>query len=296
MVDTTATEPRAVFHYTSQSGLVGIIKDSKVWATSICYMNDAREFNYARQLLHDTVISLVPSDNEPFARLLPFLKPSPSTWDVFPDIFVFSLSEQSDRLGLWRAYAGGTSGYSIGFSTRELTAAAESAGFTLVKCTYDLREQKELISRLIDDTRVWVNSFGASDAHMLEDIGRSFWEAFVILAARIKHPSFIEENEWRLVSKGMTIPKPIDGKELRESKALFSVPREVLLRAGPSTLVPYVEIPLINSEGRLPLYTVRVGPNVDPHRAAHSVNVLLQTSRQSALKGVGLSTIPFRTW
>jgi hypothetical protein len=34
------------YHYTSQRGLLGIIKEKKIWATNIRYLNDEREFDY----------------------------------------------------------------------------------------------------------------------------------------------------------------------------------------------------------------------------------------------------------
>src|SRR5207245_2334277 len=39
--------PDILYHYTNQSGLLGIIENSKIWATKIRYMNDATEFELA---------------------------------------------------------------------------------------------------------------------------------------------------------------------------------------------------------------------------------------------------------
>lgn len=273
------SEPRALFHYTTQTGISGIVGSSSVWATSICYMNDAREFNYARELLKDTLESTIFRDDEPFTGVVPFLKPT--SWDVYPNIFVFSLSEHDDCLGLWRAYGGGATGYLLGFTTSELRSVAKKEGFKLVKCTYDLAEQRALVSGLIDRTRSWVNSLPSTSLEIFHaSITQRFWDEFALLASQIKHPSFSEEGEWRMVSNGMAVPRPIDGKELSESKAMVSEPRQIQLRPGPSTLVPYVEVKLINSDGHLPLYLARVGPTIDPHRAAHSVSLLLSTSKQ----------------
>ena len=61
-------------------------------------------------------------------------------------------------------------------------------------------------------------------------------------------------------------------------------------------LIPYVEVPLKNADGQLPLYCVRVGPAIDPLRAVDSVRLLLEISKQHVQKGIGKSVIPYRTW
>src|SRR5229473_2809916 len=44
--------PRTLYHYTTQAGLLGIIKCRCLWTTNIFYLNDSREFNYALELAH----------------------------------------------------------------------------------------------------------------------------------------------------------------------------------------------------------------------------------------------------
>lgn len=49
-------KPRSkIFHYTSQSGLIGIVTTKSLWATSIHHLNDATEFGYARTLMKTAV-------------------------------------------------------------------------------------------------------------------------------------------------------------------------------------------------------------------------------------------------
>jgi hypothetical protein len=294
-VEAGAEYPRALYHYTTQTGLTGILRDRVAWATNVCYMNDAREFNYARELLHEAAASFQHAAGEQFAGTLPFLRPP--TWDVYPDVFAFSLAEHADRLGLWQAYSGGSTGYSIGFSTVELVATAEEAGFRLVKCSYDKSEQQKLVLDLLEETRATVNRLPPAALPILEhSVTANFWNAFAILAARIKHPSFAEESEWRFVSDGMQVPRTIDGKELRESKGWVLEPRQIRVRVGPSTLIPFVEMPLAGNDERMPIYHIRVGPSIDPPRAAHAVQTLLFSCNQHSQKSVHPSTIPYRTW
>ncbi|PTR10514.1 Protein of unknown function (DUF2971) [Nitrosospira sp. Nsp5] len=295
MVESGPKDPRALHHYTTQNGLIGIIRDRVVWATNICYMNDAREFNYAMELLREAMASFECGDTEQFAFVLPFVRPQ--AWDVYPNVFVFSMSEHKDRLGLWRAYAGGVAGYSIGFSTSELREAARKAGFHLVRCTYNREEQQQLIAKFVEDIRSWVNSLSAGEFSMRQHtLIQNFWDNFALLAAQLKHPSFSEEAEWRLISDGMYVSRPIDGKELSESKAWVTEPRAIRIRTGQSTLTPFVDISLSNNEELLPIYSLLVGPSIDPTRGIHAVQMLLLSCKQHSTKGVGASTIPYRTW
>lgn len=295
MSQETPEHPKALYHYTSQTGLVGIIRDRTAWATNICHMNDAREFNYARELLYMVLETFEFDENEHFANLVHSLKPA--TWDIYPNIFVFSMSKHHDRLGLWRAYSGRSTGYSVGFSTAELKAICERAGFRLVRCTYNKEEQQRLILELIQDTRSWINSFDENRLSMLRDHAtEKFWEAFAILAAQIKHPAFFEEDEWRLVSDGMYIPRSADEKPIDESKHLVFDGRKINVRTGPSTLTPYVDLPLANTDGLLPIYHILAGPSIDPERAVHGVQMLLYSHNQHSQKSVHGSTIPYRTW
>jgi hypothetical protein len=39
-----AAPPDIIYHYTTQTGLLGIIENKELWATKIIYMNDSTEF------------------------------------------------------------------------------------------------------------------------------------------------------------------------------------------------------------------------------------------------------------
>ena len=49
--------PKSLFHYTTAAGLLGILRESVLWATEARFLNDAQEAVYARDLfvsaLHD---------------------------------------------------------------------------------------------------------------------------------------------------------------------------------------------------------------------------------------------------
>ena len=47
--------PEILYHYTTQEGLLGIIKDKVIWATHTQYLNDQAEFSYALRLAEEEI-------------------------------------------------------------------------------------------------------------------------------------------------------------------------------------------------------------------------------------------------
>jgi hypothetical protein len=94
----------------------------------------------------------------------------------------------------------------------------------------------------------------ASDAH-LGGLLEAFAERFTLAAATIKHPSFREEEEWRLVS-GLGIDHAA-----------------VRYRTGRGLVVPFTEWSLRNA-GHYPVETVVVGPTLPGPLASRSLHHL----------------------
>jgi hypothetical protein len=270
------SKPRALYHYTTQEGLIGIIKSGKGWATHAIFFNDSKEYFYAREQLDKGIDELNGSMDE---RNRYFFKCLGSSLpDLFPDIFLFSFSEADDLLSLWRGYGNHLGSYSIGFRTERLEVVAAREGFKLLKCIYDPSEHKKIINRLICEILAYHEQLRALPDHLfIEAALNHFWEQFLLLAPSIKNPSFEEEQEWRLVSMSRRA-------------------REIQFRPGSSCPVPFLEVPFSDTEGKLPLYHIIVGPTVEPKRSCQAVLRLLTAFGQHSPKSVHPSKIPYRTW
>jgi hypothetical protein len=96
--------PNIVYHYTNSPGLLGIVQSRAIWATSIEYLNDAKEFSYARDLAED-VIRQLPEQGESEVSshlrrcLLEGIREPRAN-----KVFVTSFSKFGDRLSQWRGY------------------------------------------------------------------------------------------------------------------------------------------------------------------------------------------------
>lgn len=100
-----------------------------------------------------------------------------------------------------------------------------------------------------------------------------------LLAAHIKHPSFTEEREHRIVVVHT-----------------YAGTSPLKFREGKSSLVPYLELPA----PRALLKHVVIGPNVQPQLAATALDAAIETyTDMPAFIGdvkVTHSQIPYRTW
>jgi hypothetical protein len=98
---------------------------------------------------------------------------------------------------------------------------------------------------------------------------------FQAFAPFLKHHSFKEEKEWRLVS-------PV----------FFGDPR-LELRPGKSMLIPYLSIDLKLMEDKEILDFIFVGPSPNLELAVNSAIALFQ---KIYVKGIGSTHIPYRDW
>src|SRR6266478_4268336 len=158
--DVLTREPdKPLYHYTTQTGLLGIIKSRQIWATHTQYLNDRREFLHAVDLVHEEIKRLLDEaiDSYPsrphqsaredsLARMQAAVSMSPQSINVC----VCSFSEERDSLSQWRAY-GGPSGFAVGFSSHVLRVATEKQRWFLVPCIYDPATQRRLVRALVDE-------------------------------------------------------------------------------------------------------------------------------------------------
>jgi hypothetical protein len=224
-----------------------------------------------------------------------------SSWVTSQDVFVTSFSEKGNLLSQWRAYSGGSGGYSIGFTRSHIRAAGAhfldgrpgrfySDSNPLIGCRYCDEEEekclqddvenlvtsyiKEAISTKQSSLETAIKGFntpGAIAAKYFPPLGR--------LAAITKDKAFREEAEWRLAFH-------LNRNDTHS---------DLEFRPGRSMLTPYFRV-LLEWEGQpINLREIIVGPC--PHRdeAMNSVQMLL---KKQGISGVEVkdSKIPYRNW
>lgn len=305
--------PETLWHYTSLEGFTGIVESKRIWATEIRYLNDESEFNHAVSLLHHAVSNLGPSETlvqvrELFESVLKDAENGVLSKNS-QNLFVASFSRHGDQLSQWRGYGKGGRGVSLGFDLKKLRPPAElDSAFAFGPCVYKPVFKAEIIQSSMDKLRSaaedWsksmskemdvavqqgkdLNSF-VKNATSPEGMAllHKTTQAFLVELFRfipfLKHESFEEEAEWRLVAP------------LSPNASTNFVKRFV--RHGPSMLLPTVDPSLRGTgEQELPLKRVIIGPVPEPELAADAARLFLKWQGLDAVE-VTSSNVPFRSW
>jgi len=259
---------RILYHYTNREGLLGIISSQELWATDINYLNDSSEFKYAKDILYDEV-SIIgasePKDKRSFFEN--FLN---RIYYFHPNLFCFSLSKNDDQLSQWRAYCQPNNGYSIGFNVNKLLNMINKFdGAKLSEVDYDSSNHSLKIKKIVSST---LSKKNIDDDKIIDDI----LNEFISYAPYIKHQTFSEEDEFRIIF----ILSDILMKEIR-------------FRTGKSFLIPYYPI-VFNKPDILPIEEIVIGPSPHPELERESLNKLFDKFDLSV--NIKNSLIPFRSW
>jgi len=265
---------RIIFHYTSQEGLLGIIRDKALWLSSIRHLSDATEFSYAVELARTKLNSLLLAER---SSLTTYYGALLEKLDAFQNLqlFVGSFSEQADLLSQWRAYTPNGIGFSIGFEYDHLKAMASNQKLEIMKCTYDRSEHDAIVEDLIRLGGTLVED----DVH--KGALAAFFVGLLNFAPALKDPSFSEEQEWRVVNN-MGRTKDLTPK----------------FRAGESMLVPYHEFKLAKDNQKMPISRIIVGPTPHMNLSIDSLTFLLSASENVEPHAYTIvpSRVPYRSW
>ena len=150
--------------------------------------------------------------------------------DATRPVFVTSLSAAKNELSQWRACGGGTGSFALGFNVTSMLEMMEEdqKPINCYKCIYDevqsLGLSRPFVDRLLESFRAQraASKPGGNDFQKMMDLVHEAVRLFDTLAPLIKHPDFIAEAEWRLVSDPVDLKKrPI---RLREGKTAIVGP------------------------------------------------------------------------
>jgi hypothetical protein len=120
--------PDTLYHYTTLAGVIGIVSNKTLWATSIRHLNDATEFTYAHGVLREVLEGATRGTPAGVSAAVEFMvsylnvsttQVASSFMGKFGATYVVSLSSEPDKLSQWRAYAAG-GGYALGLRLEAL--------------------------------------------------------------------------------------------------------------------------------------------------------------------------------
>ena len=111
-----------VWHYTDATGLLSILRNNTLWATSSQFLNDRGEIELGQRLAADRMAELADADPDSvyaevraqMAEQQQVVPERPSQDQGGAIFFVLSASTSSDSLAMWRNYGGAGESYAIG--------------------------------------------------------------------------------------------------------------------------------------------------------------------------------------
>ena len=189
------TIPDALFHYTTLEGAHGILTSKQIWLTKIQHLNDAAELRYALDLFRIRAQNWpgdLPHETRNF--LLETARQLGSFLNA--NICLASFCTEGDLLSQWRAYSAAANGVSLAFSGAFLRQLSQHEYFHIWKCLY----RSDQHDRVIDDLIGLLLDLYLSGREPPEVLMHQFSIVFLQVAPVLKHPSFHEEKEWRIIS------------------------------------------------------------------------------------------------
>lgn len=259
---TGVTVPTILYHYTSVSGLHSILENSEIWASNIHYLNDSKEFQHAIECTKSVLRKEIDSIGLKYMRD-DIIKCVDSRFETIRhlSILVASFSEDGDLLSQWRSYCPPGAGYAIGFDHGKLGLKAKQQHYHLCPCAYAHAEHVALIRpHVLDFLRATAGikiEVIQNKEPTIERVLGGLIGAFIQVAPMMKHSSFAEEREWRLVSEPFPTNHPTWG-----------------VRAGKKMLIPYA--PFKTGSGTdSAIREIVVGPTDHQYLAQSSVSSAL---------------------
>lgn len=162
------SESNYLYHYTSNTGLMGIVGSNCFWVSRADFLNDSLEIAYLKEILQFTISEIENSfdgildkrdSNGSLLKLI--ISQLKSALNRYPDLylhyakqtFILSLSENNDSLTLFSNYSNGD-GYNIGFKREELVRLIDQESGNIIqmgKVNYNREYQENIIYNDIID-------------------------------------------------------------------------------------------------------------------------------------------------
>jgi len=274
-----------LFHYTSPTGLVGIASSKTIWATDIRFLNDKKEFQHSLDITHSIIENFYKVNNDPNKLkglaydFVEYLRINlRKRWN--PEVYVASFTEEGDLLSQWRGYCP-KGGFSVGFSYNLLSEVANKHDSFLVPCVYDFKIQKQLLEELlVSYSNKYEEAVKKENQNNPDQIAHSLSNEFIIslfaIAPMLKHDSFKEEKEWRIVSSNLRVTP------------------DIKFRTNESSIIPYIEMALCNNESEIELRKIFIGPASNNEYSKEAVMQLLWKNRVPE-NNIRFSSAPYRS-
>ncbi|PNY79412.1 DUF2971 domain-containing protein [Deinococcus koreensis] len=270
----------SVFHYTTAAGLKGIVETNSLWATSANFLNDKEEIVHGIKEKNRVVDEILeqPRTDPTYKEFVASLK-SDEDDESANSTYLICFTNNGDQLSQWRGYGSTSVGFCIEFDIDKLGEffnSAQRANMIILNIfdnvMYSRPEKSALLRNIIQEYYDKLIEFGVSEDATCSNHCLRFLSDYLGL---LKNYNFREESEVR-ASFGILDFLGHEGLSYRVQNGIF---------------VPHL---ILKSEDlKLPIKSIRVGPNSDFHRINKGLKVFLQKNDQETVI-IQDSKIPYR--
>jgi hypothetical protein len=315
-----------LWHYTTASGLLGIVSSQELWATSIFYLNDAQEYEgffehklpaLLDQGIQDGMLELsktaegvrhihtvgggeVAAQEKYKRALLKVLRDATLSLNAYVTSFCYTKTQDANDglLSQWRGY-GHDGGYAVVFDTEGLEDLLEQEEKNFLYSfghwgnvdyhDHGAAAHEEMLGWENDVKKIVAKIVGEQGS--LSKYAGDFFEPIICLATRHKHAGFREENEVRI----SVVTPTKDFVEGARNQGATAPEKPIRFFPRNGVLVPYVSLFEQREKGKgkikLPIQQIVVGPHPEKFKRQKSVERLLAQYEIEAK--VIVSSIPF---
>lgn len=287
IVELSSDRPRALYHYTNATGMLGVIDRRRLWATHYQYLNDTSELDYGYSIAKEIIKCFLDKEENDIVKNL--LANSLNNCTISSsgfEIYIACFCEHDDVLNQWRVYTGTSQGYALGFDANAIgrrTPQNPSQDFILRKVIYDEGKQRELISNAIKSIseKLRTLKIEGSSISAVAAACKTLRMALIEMTVFFKHPAYSVEHEWR----ALHMPSYENKSDLK-------------FRDGIYGLTPYVELDISASHGvnsdKLPLTSITAAPSKYTNNSYLALKKLIEV-KQLSFCAIRQSTLPVRT-
>ncbi len=314
MEDKVSNTYKSLYHYTTISGALGIIKSNQLWATHCRFLNDTTERIHALDAIyhhmHPKVLEFVRQlEKSPSARTF-FEKKGGSEHVALQETknivnaqseaagnecYVVSLcGETTDHytnknglLSQWRGY-GKDGGAAIVFDTKKLETLLEKevvdfsySHFCLADLFYeeDFKSPSEAVAEKISTVVNYgigvIKEMVLNEKNLIET--ENAYNALANLVSRYKHRAFKEENEVRIIAWPIHQDKKF--KEMAQASGEeVKTEKTRYFRESLGGITPYIKLleKLPPNAEKLPIKKIIIGPHKDKEKRKEALEIALR--------------------
>lgn len=295
--------PVTLFHYTSTTALISIVRDNELWFSDATFLNDRMEIEHGSKLACGRVEVAINAEQRAEVRSMLEFTLAKFRTQAAPCVYVACFSLESDDLAQWRGYGQGDSPIAIEFEHGPMMFGYTSEGL-LQQVLYEPDDQTWTFDRVLtayaetyaEDVLDPKPSRRAKPLTQEEErdlCAESLYHALWRHIVACKDPTFRSEREVRFTYTAHDFS--------RSGRDWYPEHPEPMFRERTGRIIPYLSsknldfrnMDRVSDVPKLPIRSVRIGPAEDQALIARGIRRLMDTFDHGAVT-ITFSRSPFR--